>query len=326
MKQDQKVLYISIGVSLFLTFLIFFFDDVMGFVPDVSLAPDTGYSHYFWKLRPEDVTLYSRLSSWGLYLAHQITAFYLVFKISKQKVSDKLSKYNWQLLIITLVFILLRMAQTYLFYDGLAQDVSVFSSQGSVIVMLVLILIMGNKRRGLFFGKKVNLPKAGQKNVMKYHGIIITWAIVYTFWYHPTVSTPGHLFGFFYMFLLMLQMALSQTRVHMNKLWGVILEVAVLFHGTTVAIYQQNGMWPMFFFGFAFIFVVTQIHSFKIRKRTYAAVLTSYIILALTVYNNIFGIKDFTEIFQITWIPIIEYLLVFVFAYAFNFTNLFKKS
>lgn len=326
MKQDKKVLLISIGISLFLTFLVFLFDDVLGFVPDVSLAPDTGVSHYFWKLRPEDVTFWTRLSSWGFYLIHQFTAFFLVYKISKQKVSTKLSKYNWILLGSTFFFVILHMVQTYVFYDGLAQDVSVFSSQGSVIVMLVLILIIENKRRGLFFGKKVKLPKAGVNNVMKYHGVIITWAIIYTFWYHPVVSTPGHLFGFFYMFLLLLQMSFANTTIHMNKMWGLSLEVLVLFHGTTVAIFQGNGMWPMFFFGFAFIFVVTQIHSLKIKKRTYAAVLTAYMVLALTVYNNIFGFKDFTEIFQITWIPIIEYLLVFVIVYLFNFTNLFKKS
>ncbi len=325
MKQDKKVLYISIIISLFLTFLVFFFDEIVGLVPLVDFAEDTGYSHYFWKLKPEDVTIYSRLSSWGLFAAHLLISFYFLAKIKTQKVRSSLSKYNWYLLLTTFIFVILHMAQTYLFYDGLAQDVSVFSSQGSVILMLVLILIIENNRRGLFFGKKAKLPKAGQKNVMKYHGPIIALAIIYTFWYHPVVSTPGHLFGFFYMFLLLIQMSLSNTTIHMNKIWILVLEVTVLFHGTTVAILQQNGMWPMFFFGFLFIFVVTQIHSLKIRKRTYSAVLVSYLVLALTVYNGIFGIKEFSDIFEIVRIPIIEYLLVYIVAYLFNFSNLIRK-
>ena len=51
-------------------------------------------------------------------------------------------------------FILLHILQTRIWYDGLAQNVSIWSSQGSVVLMLVLILLMENQRRGLFFGKK----------------------------------------------------------------------------------------------------------------------------------------------------------------------------
>ncbi len=326
MKQDKKVLLISIAVSLILTALVWFFDDVVGLVPDVYLAPDTGASHYYWKLTPEDASFITRFIVWGLYLVHQLLAFYFVFKLSKQKVSTKLTSLNWRLLTVTFIFTIAHMIQTYVTYDGLAQDVSVFSSQGSVIVMLVLILIMGNKRRGLFFGKKVKLPQSGQNNIMKYHGYFITWAIIYTFWYHPVVSTPGHLFGFFYMFLLMLQMSFANTSVHMNRIWNLILEVTVFFHGTTVAILQGNGMWPMFAFGFAFIFVITQIHSLKLKKWVYPTVLVIYLLAALVVYNDIFGYKEFAMIHQITWIPIIEYGLVFVLIYVASIPNLFKKN
>ncbi len=42
------------------------------------------------------------------------------------------------------------LVQTWLWYDGLAQDVPIWSSQGSVIVMLVLILFLETPRRGLW--------------------------------------------------------------------------------------------------------------------------------------------------------------------------------
>ena len=41
-------------------------------------------------------------------------------------------------------FIVLHFVQTHLWYDGLAQDVSILSSQGSVIVLLVFVLMRGS--------------------------------------------------------------------------------------------------------------------------------------------------------------------------------------
>ncbi|MDA7916273.1 hypothetical protein N9B94_03465 [Verrucomicrobia bacterium] len=64
---------------------------------------------------------------------------------------------------------------------GLAQDVSIWSSQWSVIIMLVLILHMENQRRGIVFGKKIRFLTETERVVRKYHGYIFSWAIVYTF-------------------------------------------------------------------------------------------------------------------------------------------------
>ncbi|WP_211348095.1 hypothetical protein [Saccharothrix texasensis] len=41
-------------------------------------------------------------------------------------------------------FIALHALQTRVFYDGTAQDVSIFSSQGSVVLLLVAVLLMEN--------------------------------------------------------------------------------------------------------------------------------------------------------------------------------------
>ena len=95
----------------------------------------------------------------------------------------------------------------------------------------------------------------------RYHGYYFAWAIVYTFWYHPMEATSGHLIGFLYLFLLLLQGSLFLTRAHVNRWWTLALEVAVLAHGTLVAIMQGEGMWPMFAFGFGGIFVITQMHG-----------------------------------------------------------------
>ena len=68
--------------------------------------------------------------------------------------------------------------------------------------------------------------------------------------------TSGHLIGFLYMFLLLLQGSLFFTRVHVNRWWMLVQEATVLVHGTLVAVMQGNGLWPMFAFGFGGLFVI----------------------------------------------------------------------
>ncbi len=166
-----------------------------GRLDSVELLPDQGASWYYWKL-PEP-TFWTRLTAWGGYLAHQITIWWLIYYAQKTntRYTTGLHRVNvWAL--GANAFILLHFVQTHIWYDGLAQDVSIFSSQGSVIVLLVWVLLMENNRRGMFFGKKLPLGKSIIRWARDYHGYYFAWAIIYTFWYHPTVSTSGHLIGF----------------------------------------------------------------------------------------------------------------------------------
>ena len=211
------------------------------------------------------------------------------------------------------LFILLRILQTHLWYDGLAQDVSIWSSQASVAIMLIWVLLMENNRRGMFFGKPLPLSKEIIRFARKYHGYFFAWATVYTFWYHPTIATSGHLIGFFYMFLLLLQGSLFFTRIHVNRWWTFFQEAIVLVHGALVAVMQGNNMWPMFAFGFGGILVITQMHGLKLKNWFKWIILGTYLGLALLVYSR----KGLGMIHQITWIPLIDYLLVLVLAGIF---------
>jgi hypothetical protein len=123
-------------------------------------------------------------------------------------------------------------------------------------------------------------------------------------------STQGHLIGFFYMFLLMLQGSLFYTRLHVNRWWMLVQEATVLIHGTLVALMQGNGMWPMFFFGFAGLFVITQMHGVPLKRWMRWAVLGAYVVGALIVY----GSRDIGMIHQTIWIPLIEYAGVLLLA------------
>jgi hypothetical protein len=302
----NRSLWFGVGFSFAFTALIYL---LAGRLEAIPKAPDTGAAHYYWKLI--DPTLVTRASVWVLYIAHQVAIWWTIWyaQTKVKTYSGNLRAVNWWALGLNALFIALHLVQTHLFYDGLAQDVSIFSSQGSVIVLLVLVLIMENKRRGMFFGKKAPLNQEVVGFVRHYHGYFFAWATIYTFWYHPMEATFGHLIGFVYTFFLMLQGALMLTRAHVNKYWTLALEVTVLFHGTTVAILQGNGIWPMFFFGFAGIFVVTQMYGLKLSQWTRGLILAAYCAAVIVVYAG----RGWDKLNEIVRIPAIDYILVFAF-------------
>lgn len=272
----------------------------------VNLLPDRGASWYYWKL-PEP-TFWTRVSAWGLYFVHQISLWMLIYyaQSRKTKYTTGLHKINVIALGINAFFILLHFVQTHIWYDGIAQDVSIWSSQASVVVLLVWVLLMENSRRGIFFGKKLPISKEIIRVARKYHGYFFAWATVYTFWYHPMVSTSGHLIGFFYMFLLLLQGSLFFTRIHINRWWTLFQEVIVLIHGTLVAIMQGNDLWPMFAFGFGGVFVITQMHGLGLTRPIKWSLILAYIVAAIYVYSDL-GWERLNEIIRI---PLIDYLAV----------------
>jgi len=279
---------------------------------DQPLLPDQGPSWYVWKL--PDPTVWTRLSAWGGYLAHQLVSWGLIWwaQTHVRRYSTTLHPINVIALLANLGFIGLHQLQTQLFYDGLAQDVSIYSSQGSVIVLLVVVLLMENRRRGLAFGRPAPIKDEIIAFARKYHGYLFSWAAIYTFWYHPMLNTSGHLIGFFYMFLLLVQGSLFLTRAHTNRIWTLALELLVAVHGTLVAIMNTgpNGLWPMFLFGFLAIFVITQMHGIGLSRRTRWVIGIAYVVAALGVYLW----RGIGSIPQITWIPLAEYGLVVVLA------------
>jgi hypothetical protein len=318
-KTDRRVLMIGVLAAFVTAALIPLFDATL--VPDVGLLPDQGAAWYYWKL--PDPTWVTRFSAWGPYLVHQLLLWVLIFRLnaSKKRLDDSLSRWNWWLLGVNAAFVALHFAQTAVFYDGTAQDVPVWSSQYSVIFMLVLILIMKNRWRGLFFGREAPLPKDGVRLTSASHSYYIAWAVTYTFWFHPVVSSWAHVIGFFYMFLLFVQLSLARTRVHSDRYWTLALEVIVLVHGTAVAYFtQQSIIWTMFFTGFLTILIVTQIYGLGLPKWALRAASLAYLVLTLGLYTlypgGSFSAERLAQIYQVTFIPVTEYGLVFVVAGA----------
>ncbi len=310
-KGDVRALWLGILFSLAITALIWW---AGGRLESIRLLPDQGAAWYYWKL-PEP-TFWTRATIWGFYLLHQATLWGLIYyaQTRVKSYTSGLHRVNAIALAANAFFILLHFVQTHLWYDGLAQDVSIFSSQGSVIVLLVWVLLMENSRRGLFFGKKVPISKEIMRFARQYHGYFFAWAAIYTFWYHPMVNTPGHLIGFFYMFLMLLQGSLFFTRIHLNRWWTLTQELTVMVHGALVAVMQGNGIWPMFAFGFAGIFVITQMYGLGLSLRAKLAVLGLYAGLALWIYSG----RGWVQLNEIVRIPVIEYLAMFVLAGLFG--------
>ena len=221
-------------------------------------------------------------------------------------------------------FVVLHIVQSKLWYDGLAQNFSPMVSQFAVIFMLVFILMLENPRRGLFFGKKVPIKVSVIQLIKQYHGYYFSWAIIFTFWFHPIELTFGHLLGTFYVLLLMLQGSLIFTKFHRNRWWTVTLESFVLFHGATVAYLsprQPIETVAMFAFGFLTIFVVTQLYGLGVKRKAIVGVSFAYL-LGLT----IFYWGNFGGASAVLRVPAVEYGFVFLLTMLMSGMTLLVKK
>lgn len=305
---DKHFLWIMIAISISFTGFIWV---LAPYLPSINFAPDTGYLHYFWKL--PNPNFWSHFTSWGGYILHQVIAWVILYLAQKnpKPFDDKLNKYNYWMLGTHVIFFFVHLIQSHIWYDGIAQDVSILASQGSVIIMLVMIMILLNRRRGVLLGKKLSIPAKVENYVSKNHGYYIMWALVFTYWYHPMEGTMGHLVGFLYMFLLMMQSATFYTRVHLNKYWILFLEFFVLLHGSLVAISTGNGMWPMFAFGFGFMTIFAQVYILKLKKWQYTLLQIIYILLLLLIYGGLVGdFRTINQVYEVAYIPVTDYVLL----------------
>ena len=292
-----------------------------------ELGPDLGAAWYYWQL-PEP-TIIGQLIVWLFYLGHQFSLWLLIYwaqrNVSKLREQSRygLTTYNWLALIINGFFIYLHLFQTHIWYDGLAQDVPIWTSQGSVIVMLAFLLIMQNRQRGLILGKKAGKPITREvaRVFMKIHMYVFSWALVYTFWFHPMDSDPQLLTGFLYMFLLFTQVSLSYTKFHLDKKWIILLEGFVGIHALVVAINNtimlgSSDMWPMFLSGFLFMVVFTYLYGLKIKSNIRWIIFLAFAGFLLWIYLPFGYGRDFSYLLrmEVLWIPIVLYALAYLFA------------
>lgn len=265
---------------------------------------------YPWRLVEPNAI--AHLTAWSGYLLHNLLAWGIIFLAQRQrpKYSNDLRWFNWAMIAVNLVFALLHVAQTRFFYDGLAQSVPEVTALGSVAIMLVIIIVLETPRRGLVLGKKFQFKDGFLYIVRKYHSYFFTWAIIYDYWYHPTVGTFGHLMGFYYNFLIMVQAVLLFNRAHLNKWWTFFLEAFVLIHAVAVAIFQGQAMWPMFAFGFGAMIILTQMYGLGLNTWTKRGLAVGFILAVVGYYGLSARLADINEVFRI---PFIDFALIFLF-------------
>jgi hypothetical protein len=272
--------------------------------------PEDGFV-YEWKLL--EPTAIARLTAWLGFAIHQVLIFGTIWwaqkTYTKRDYATTLRPVNWVAVGINFVFVILHYAQTYFFYDGIAQDIPSWTAQFAVALMLIVILGMENQRRGLFFGKKVPMRKAFTDALRKYHGYFFSFAVIYTFWFHPMIPTWGHLVGFIHVVLIMVQGSLMFMRAHLDTKWTFLLEILVLPHAFQVAMNQGGSIWRMFFFGFAAIFLITQMHGLGLKPWVRRLFYGSFLGLMLYVY---FVMAEPYQMNEVIRIPFIEYLVLFI--------------
>jgi len=276
----------------------------------IAFRPDTGIAWYFWQ-RP-DPDIWSRASAWLGYSLHQISLWVLIFAAQQRRpaYTAGLHPINVIAILTNILFVLLHVLQTKVWYDGLAQDTSVFSSQASVILMLVAVLIMENQRRGMVFGKKMPVSRQVSSVIRRYHGYYFSWAVIYTFWFHPIEINIGHMLGNAYILMLLLQGSLFFTRTHTNRYWTVTLEVTVLVHGAMIAYLSTQEAASMFVFGFLAIFVITQMHGLRWSKKARWFVGSLSGVAMLIWYRG-----DWTVmLLEVLRIPLAEYAIALIIA------------
>lgn len=315
---SSRALWLGIGFSLLFTLVIWAVGDFWMnpdryelFSPRKTAAV-LPKMWYLWQLN--EPTVWTRLTAWGGYIAHNLVIWYLIWKAqsANSTYSSKLHWFNVLALLANAFFICLHLVQTFFWYDGLAQDVSEFTSQASVTLVLVAILILENDRRGMFFGTKAPMLQEAGRTIRKYHGYYFSWAIIYTFWYHPIEITLGHLMGTFYILLLLLQGSLFFTRSHINRWWTLLMEAFVIIHAFMVAYVthaEEQGAETAarFIFGFGAIFIVTQMYGVNFRNWQRWLFAALFIAGMVWFYAGRWGLA-----LDLLRVPIIDYVLVFV--------------
>lgn len=279
---------------------------------NVELVDATGKSGLFYEWQLANPTFWSQTSVWVGFALHNFLIWGTVWwaqERSNRRYEKNLKPVNIVALGINAAFIILHYIQTAIFYDGIAQDLPSWTSQGSVIMMLFVIMMMENRRRGMFFGKKLSFRKEFYDWLKRYHGYAFSFAVIYTFWFHPMVPTMGHIWGFAYVMFVMLQGSLMFTKTHVNRKWIFLNEILVLPHAAFVALNQGSGIVYMFLFGFLTIFIVTQMHGLGLKPWVKNLFYTGFVLTILMTYTFLREPYMANEIIRI---PMIDYILIFL--------------
>jgi hypothetical protein len=252
----------------------------------------------------------ARLSAWGGYALHQLAIWGCIYAAQRRRpaYSAALRPINYAALGVNAAGVALHYAQTRRHYDGLAPDVPEATALGSVAFLLMLTLVLESPRRGLAFGdRRLRLDPAFVGLARRYHGYVFSWAVIYTFWYHPMEPRPAHLAGLYHTLLLLLQSSLLFNKAHLDRRWGAALELMVLPHSLITALMNRNQLAPMFAFGFMGTALAAQANGLGLRRRTRIGLAAAWLLAAVAVYARRGRLR---RLHEIAHVPLLEYAVV----------------
>ncbi|KAI9472026.1 MAG: hypothetical protein EXX96DRAFT_582643 [Benjaminiella poitrasii] len=247
--------------------------------------------------------------AWIAYVIHQLGQWLILSRVQSmsniKKWTANYQWWNWQMVYLNSFMLFFKLVHGHIFYDGLAIHVPEGVAQGSVILVLVLVIIIAIPYRGIIFGRgKISPNDPVVKFIRKYHGYAMSFGTVLNFHYHPVEGTMGHCFGFIYQCLLIWQSTNFLHKSHRNKSWILLLETWVFLHGTLTALIQPGIGWQIFSYGFMLVFLLNQIFQIRLNKRQ---LVVTYLGFSLWAY---WGFRKDKAYYRATFIPVAEYLCV----------------
>ena len=299
---------------------------------------------YYWKLKPKDVTHFTRLFPWLCYICHQLTVWSVLYLGQVAKTKDailtgrtkytgKMYRYGWMLFGINAVFSLVHLVQTHLTYDGLAQDASYASIDSSMLLLVILIMLVEYSERGWVFGWPSLYHTSTCSNILrlrlapiyllrKYHGYAISWVAVYILWYHPMENTYGHAIGICFAWLILIQGSLMYSKMHLNAWWRFFLQLSVAVYATISAaqatsvetVLRGTRTWPTYIFGYTFVAALTWIFILKVWRKmpNWTRIFPIVIVVGVTAGNYTWITwedgQPFMRLYEILQIPGLYYI------------------
>ncbi|KAI9279076.1 hypothetical protein BY458DRAFT_503064 [Sporodiniella umbellata] len=281
---------------------------------------------YPWRLlHPNEL---GQHMAWSAYIVHQLGQWFILAKVqfgtqnNANRWSDDYQWWNWQMVYLNGSMLIFKLVHGHIYYDGLAANVPEGIAQGSVVNILVLAIIIAITKRGVIFGMGKGTSTNVVQFVKKYHGYIMSFGTVLNFHYHPVEGTMGHFFGFVYQCLLIWQSTNFLHKTHRSKSWILLLETWVFIHGTLTAIIQPGIGWQIFSYGFMSIFLMNQIFQLPISQSR----LFMTMIYSIFLFSMLLGFEKDKAYYRATFIPISEYICVYVILTIGNIvTQLSKK-
>ena len=155
---------------------------------------------------------------WVCYVSHQLSTFLCIYAAQASRdtrrqlpgeeprvFTNNLRPINLWLLVINWCFLAIHALNSHYHFDGLAAEMSFWSPQLAMLLMVAIIIVMEIDSRGIIAGYKPSLYQGGVYLLRRYHGYIFSYFIIHQLWFHPWLACVSHVIGIAHSVLLLAQ-------------------------------------------------------------------------------------------------------------------------